>query len=179
MDHPAIAGGIPVTLPVWGKYSCGIPVVFEQPSEPFPTDNRSSIVAAAHLLAREQQDVPFSLVIPLLVKMCDELSQNASQRSLPEQDEFRQAFLLHGPHPSFRVSAQVRTARRQSDRPDAARRQRRPKRGAELRVPIVQGVPPAFQWAQFSFVALRAICCIQASSGCRVIPAKPTRRLSK
>ena len=130
---------------VWGKYSCGVPVVFEQPAEPFPTDNRPATAAAAHLLARKQQDVPFALVIPLPVKVFDKLSQNSSQRSLAKQDEFREAFLFHGPHPSFRVSVQIRTARRQLDRPDAARRQRRPERGAELRVPIVQGVAPAFQ----------------------------------
>ena len=33
------AGYLPLERnPVWGKYSCGVPVVFEQPAEPFPTD---------------------------------------------------------------------------------------------------------------------------------------------
>ena len=35
------------------------------------------------------------------------------------------------------------------------------------------------RFPQLSTVGLRAICSIQASSGCRVIPAQQTRRLSR
>src|ERR1039458_9953723 len=45
----------------------------------------------------------------LLVVMGHVLLQGSAQRSLPEQDELRQAFLFHRSHPAFRIGVQIRT----------------------------------------------------------------------
>src|SRR5215472_13854851 len=43
-----------------------------------------------------------------------ELGERFPQRSFPEQDQVGQALLFDRPHPAFRKSVQVRTARRES-----------------------------------------------------------------
>jgi hypothetical protein len=104
----------------------------------------------------------------------DELVQRTSQRSFAEQDEFRQALLFHRAQTSLRegvagnwiglIPPDLSVARNESQnfvsRSCSAYRLRS-------------------RFPQLSPVALRAICCIQASSGCRVIPAKQARRLSR
>ena len=59
---------------VWSKNSCGAPVVFQQASEAFTTDNRSTTPNAPIVVRREQQGVVFTLVIPFCVVVLGELS---------------------------------------------------------------------------------------------------------
>src|ERR1039457_1187840 len=76
-----------------------------------PVNTASRMVKKIILATRqgEQQPVLLALVIALLVVMGYVLLQGSAQRSLPEQDEFRQAFLFHRSHPAFRIGVQIRT----------------------------------------------------------------------
>jgi hypothetical protein len=99
---------------VWSKNSCGAPVVFQQASKAFSMDNCSTVPSAPIIVRREQQEVAFTLVIPLCVVVLGELSYGAPQRGLAKEDQLGQTLSLHGAHPSFRESIQVRAARRKS-----------------------------------------------------------------
>ena len=59
---------------VWSKNSCGAPVVFQQTSEAFSTGDGSTAPNARVIVRREQQEVVFTLVIPLGVVVLGELS---------------------------------------------------------------------------------------------------------
>ena len=58
---------------VESKYSCGISVILQQATEPLTAAYSGAWLVLTHLVPREQQNVVFSLVIPLAVKMVDEL----------------------------------------------------------------------------------------------------------
>jgi hypothetical protein len=59
---------------VWSKNSSGAPVVFQQASEAFSTGDGWTAPNARVIVRREQQEVVFTLVIPLGVVVLGELS---------------------------------------------------------------------------------------------------------
>ena len=61
-------------MSLWSKNSCGAPVVFQQTSEAFSTGDGSTAPNARVIVRREQQEVVFTLVIPLGVVVLGELS---------------------------------------------------------------------------------------------------------
>jgi hypothetical protein len=71
---------------LWSKNSCGGPVVFQQASEAFSTGDGSTAPNARVIVRREQQEVVFTLVIPLGVVVLGELSYGAAQRGLAKED---------------------------------------------------------------------------------------------
>jgi len=73
---------------VRAKYSCGTP-------EPFSAPDRASTPTMSLIIGGKQQNVALALVIPLRMKLLYELDQRASLRGFAEQDQFRQALLLH------------------------------------------------------------------------------------
>src|SRR5664280_2392707 len=90
--------------------SCRFPlIVLQQTTQSFLATHNSVIPARPSIRQGEQQTVLLALVIALLVVMCHILLQSSAQRPLPEQDEFRQAFLFHRSHPAFRIGVQIRT----------------------------------------------------------------------
>src|ERR1019366_2258390 len=90
--------------------SCRFPlIVLQQTTQSFLATHNSVIPARPSIRQWEQQSVLLALVIALLVVMGHILLQGSAQRSLPEQDEFRQAFLFHRSHPAFRIGVQIRT----------------------------------------------------------------------
>jgi hypothetical protein len=54
------------------------------------------------------------------VRVLDIFAQRSPQRALAKQNYLGQALLFHRPDPALRISIQVRTARRQSQRFDPA-----------------------------------------------------------
>ena len=77
LDQPLIAvadGHVEKVDRVWSKNSCGAPVVFQQASEAFSTDDCSTAPSALGIVRREQQEVVFTLVIPFCVVVLGELS---------------------------------------------------------------------------------------------------------
>src|ERR1035441_9243992 len=84
-------------------------IVLQQTTQSFLATHNSVIAAHSSIRQGEQQSVLLALVIALLVVMGHVLVQGSAQRSLPEQDEFRQAFLFHRSHPAFRIGVQIRT----------------------------------------------------------------------
>ena len=72
--------------------------------------------------------------------MSVEFGQGPRERALTEQDQPRQALLLGRADPTFRKSIQIWASGRKRNGSHAARRQHRPKRGAELRVAILQNI---------------------------------------
>src|ERR1035438_2976965 len=90
--------------------SCRFPlIVLQQTTQSFLATYNSAIPARPSIWQWEQQPVLLALVIALLVATGHVLLQGSAQRSLPEQDEFRQAFLFHRSHPAFRIGVQIRT----------------------------------------------------------------------
>src|ERR1035437_3236233 len=90
--------------------SCRFPlIVLQQTTQSFLATHNSVISAHSSIRQGEQQSVLLALVIALLVVMGHILLQGSAQRSLPEQDELRQAFLFHRSHPAFRKGVQIRT----------------------------------------------------------------------
>src|ERR1019366_6557272 len=76
--------------------SCRFPlIVLQQTTQPLLATHDSAIPARPSIRQGEQQPVLLALVIALLVVMGHILLQGSVQRSLPEQDEFRRAFLFH------------------------------------------------------------------------------------
>src|ERR1035438_5999977 len=104
--HPRLQGmGVPPT-----EASCRFPlIVLQQTTESFFATHNSVVPARPSIRPGEQQSVLLALVIALLVVMGHVLLQGSAQRSLPEQDEFRQAFLFYRSHPAFRIGVQIRT----------------------------------------------------------------------
>src|ERR1039457_5708539 len=97
--------GVPPT-----EGSCCFPlIVLQQTTQSFLATHDSAIPARPSIRQGEQQSVVLALVIALLVVMGHVLLQGSAQRSLPEQDELRQAFLFHRSHPAFRIGVQIRT----------------------------------------------------------------------
>src|ERR1022692_3857612 len=84
------------------KGSCRFPlIVFQQTTQSFLAPHNSALPARPSIRQWEQEPVLLALVITLLVVMGHVLLQRSAQRSLPEQDELRQAFLFHRSHPAF------------------------------------------------------------------------------
>src|ERR1035437_10397466 len=81
---------------VFRSGSCRFPlIVLQQTTQSFLATHNSVIPARPSIRQWERQSVLLALVIALLVVMCHVLLQGSAPRSLPEQDEFRQAFLFH------------------------------------------------------------------------------------
>src|SRR3954464_5634703 len=83
------------------NYSCGARIIAKQPSQTVPAINTIAGDAFVNRLGKEQ-DVSLALMIPLAGEVYNVLSQRASERVLTEQNQLREAFLLHRAHPSFR-----------------------------------------------------------------------------
>ena len=81
-----------------------------------------------------------SLVVPLAVEVLDVGVQRSPQRRLSEEDQLREALVLHRSHPPLRVSVQVRTPRRQLDRLYTGHHDRIVERTAVLSIAIVNQV---------------------------------------
>src|ERR1019366_8552769 len=82
--------------------SCRFPlIVLQQTTQSFLATHNSVLPARSSIRQWEQEPVLLALVIALRVVMCHVLLQGSAQRVLPEQDEFRQAFLFHRSHPAF------------------------------------------------------------------------------
>src|SRR2546427_10367309 len=92
---------------------------------------------------RKENYVLLALVIPFHVVMGKVIVYAMPQRSLAEQDHFRQHFGLHGSDPPFTVGIQIRTPRRQLDCLDSAWGENAIEGGAKLRIPIMQQIPAA------------------------------------
>src|SRR5262245_21659998 len=67
---------------------------------------------------REKQDVTLALVIALGMIVVDVFVERPPQGALAEEDDLRQALLLHRPNPALGIGIQVRAARRQHQRLD-------------------------------------------------------------
>src|SRR5262249_19521861 len=92
---------------VWSKNSCGLTfVVFEEASKPFATPNRACRFRAP-ADSRNEQDIPFPLMISLVVIMFYVLMKRPRQGSLSKQDHTRETLLLDGSDPPLRVGIQV------------------------------------------------------------------------
>src|ERR1039458_4330715 len=90
--------------------SCRFPlIVLQQTTQSFLATHNSVLPARPSIRQGEQQPVLLALVIALLVVMGHVLLQGSAQRSLPEQDQLRQAFLFHRSHPAFCTGVQIRT----------------------------------------------------------------------
>src|ERR1019366_8562505 len=90
--------------------SCRFPlIVVQQTTQSFFATHNSVVPARPSIRQGKQEPVLLALVIALLVVMCHILLQGSAQRPLPEQDEFRQAFLFHRSHPAFCIGVQIRT----------------------------------------------------------------------
>src|ERR1035441_2865367 len=89
--------------------SCRFPlIVLQQTTQSFLATHNSVVPARSSIRQWEQQSVLLALVIALLVVMGHVLLQGSAQRSLPEQDELRQAFLFHRSHPAFPYGQDIR-----------------------------------------------------------------------
>src|ERR1022692_4895957 len=92
-------------------------------------------------------------MVALLVIMNLVLLQGSSQRTLPKENEPRQAFFFNGSHPTLGVSVQVWTPGRQHNRLAPIGFDQLPERGAEFRIAILQQIlvlgqkPPPLQGA--------------------------------
>src|ERR1022692_4224169 len=90
--------------------SCRFPlIVLQQTTQSFLATHNSVLPARPSIRQGEQEPVLLTLVIAFLVVMSHVLLQGSAQRSLPEQNELRQAFLFHRSHPAFRIGVQIRT----------------------------------------------------------------------
>src|SRR5580693_2857290 len=79
-------------------------------------------------------------MVALLVIMSAVLLQGSSQRTLPKENEPRQAFFFNGSHPTLGVSVQVWTPGRQHNRLAPIGFDQPPERGAEFRIAILQPI---------------------------------------
>ena len=118
-------------------------------------------------------------MVALLVIMSAVLLQGSSQRTLPKENEPRQAFFFNGSHPTLGVSVQVWTPGRQHNRLAPIGFDQLPERGAEFRIAILQQILVSGQKSHSCKVTARACCSIHSWSGCRVIPDTQILRLSK
>src|ERR1017187_6955503 len=90
--------------------SCRFPlIVLQQTTQSFLATHNSVPPPRPSIRQGKQEPVLLALVIALLMVMGHVLLQGSAQRSLPEQDELRQAFLFHRSHPAFRIGVQIRT----------------------------------------------------------------------
>src|SRR6516162_4990633 len=86
-------------------------------------------------------------MVSLLVKVLEKIGHRAPQRTLPEQDQSRQALLFNRTYPALRVGVQIRAPRRQGQAFHASRRQRLSELAAEFPITIVQNIPTPVQIA--------------------------------
>src|ERR1035438_8059485 len=92
ITHPRFQGS--EVYPTEG--SCRFPlIVLQQTTQSFLATHNSVIPACPSIRQWEQQPVLLALVIALRWVMGHILLEGSAQRSLPEQDELRQAFLFH------------------------------------------------------------------------------------
>src|ERR1019366_8595835 len=119
--------------------SCRFPlIVLQQTTQSFLATHNSVIPARPSIRQGKQEPVLLALVIALLVVMGHILLQGSAQRPLPEQDEFRQAFLFYRSHPAFRIGVQIRTPGWSGHGFHPASLDQLTERHAELSVPIMQ-----------------------------------------
>jgi hypothetical protein len=79
---------------VWSKNSCSlVRVVFQKPAKPLTTLQWTFAlrVLAGH---RKEQDIPFPLMISLVMIMCQVFIEGATQRRFPKQNHPRETLLL-------------------------------------------------------------------------------------
>src|SRR5215472_739641 len=126
---------------IFMRLGCSI----EQTTQALSAPDRARPPALLLIFSREQQSVTLALVISFRVIVIDKILQRTSQRALAEQDQLRKTLMLCRANPSLREGIQIWTPRWQLNRPDSTGGERCPKRGTELRVPIMQRVTPAFQ----------------------------------
>jgi hypothetical protein len=95
-------------FPVWSKNSCGFTlIVFEETAKPFATPNRAcSCCVVAD--SRKEQDIPFALMIALVMIVLDILLKCMAERRFTKKDKSRQALLFDESHPALRVGVQIR-----------------------------------------------------------------------
>src|SRR4029450_6962641 len=87
--------------------SCGLTfVVFEETSKPFATPKWAYLFRVP-ADSRKEQDIPFPLMISLVVIMFYVLIKRPRQGSLSKQDHTRETLLLDGSAPPLRVGIQV------------------------------------------------------------------------
>src|ERR1700732_4851677 len=79
-------------------------------------------------------------MVALLVIMSAVLLQGSAQRTLPKENEPRQAFFFNRSHPTLGVSVQVWTPGRQHNRLAPVGFDQLPERGAEFRIAILQQI---------------------------------------
>ena len=120
-------------------------VVLQQTAQSLPTPHRCLSISCSFPLQRKQNQILFALVVALLVIMHHILLQRSPQRTLPKQNQPRQAFLFDRSHPALRKRIQVRAPRWQANRFDTSRFDQFTKRGTELRIPVMQQVAAASQ----------------------------------
>src|SRR5258707_14568503 len=118
-------------------------------------------------------------MISLGVIVFAEVFQGVAQRCFPKQNEMGKTFALDRAHPALREGIQIWAARRKSQALHTFGCQGLSEVSAELGIAVVQHIAMAVQISDSSSTALRAICVIHSSVGCRVMPAKLTRRVSR
>src|SRR5580704_9856516 len=119
-------------------------------------------------------------MVALLVIMSPVLLQGSSQRTLPKENEPRQAFFFNRSHPTLGVSVQVWTPGRQHNqilRPSVSiscrnEVQNFASRSCNRYLCLARN-------PHSSKVTARACCSIHSWSGCRVIPDTQILRVSK
>ena len=81
-------------MPVWSKNSCGFTlVVFEEASKPFATLNRAFMFCVL-ADSRKEQDIPFPLMISLVMIIRQVFIEGATQRRFSKQNQPRETLLL-------------------------------------------------------------------------------------
>src|SRR5262245_55601400 len=119
MRVPSISGPQPrlmifalIGYPVFHASCSSAIVILQEPPKPFATLHwaLTLCIVADH---RKEQDVAFTLMMPLMTKMRYILRQRMVERRFPNEDEPRETLLLDGSHPALRVGVQIWRLRRQ------------------------------------------------------------------
>lgn len=100
-----------------------------------------------------------------------------SFRGSADQPLWRQPPTRADDDPAFGKRVQIRASRGQFHGFNTARTQYRSEGGAEFRIPVVQYIPQLTQTPCALVSRIPAICSIQVSVGCRVMPATLSRRI--
>jgi hypothetical protein len=94
-------------------------VEFQQPSQALTGVDLASGFTDPVRWRGKENHVVLPLVVSFGVVMAEVIVQATPQRSLSEQDHFRQHFGFDGPDPPFAVGIHIRTPRRQPHRLDS------------------------------------------------------------
>src|SRR6266545_2787810 len=98
---------------VWSKNSCGLAcVIFQESAEPLTTLHRAFTLTSP-AGPRKEQDILLALMIALVMIMLHIRLERMPERAFPNQDQARQALLLHRAYPALRVGVEIRRPRRQ------------------------------------------------------------------